>query len=69
MTIPRRKGEPIGGRAATSIRATTTLEALAKLQTPFRDGGTVTAGNASGVNDGACALIVACEAAAASATA
>ena len=35
------------------------MEALAKLPTPFRDGGTVTAGNASGVNDGAAALIVA----------
>jgi acetyl-CoA acyltransferase len=37
----------------------TTLEALAKLPTPFREGGTVTAGNASGVNDGAAALLVA----------
>ncbi len=42
----------------------TTLEALAKLGTPFRKSGTVTAGNASGVNDGACAMIVASEAAA-----
>ncbi|MFO0334847.1 MAG: 3-oxoadipyl-CoA thiolase [Pseudomonadota bacterium] len=41
----------------------TTLEALSRLGTPFRDGGTVTAGNASGVNDGACALLVASEAA------
>jgi len=40
-------------------RATTTLEKLASLKTPFREGGTVTAGNASGLNDGACALIVA----------
>jgi acetyl-CoA acyltransferase len=39
------------------------MEALAKLPTPFREGGTVTAGNASGVNDGAAALIVASEAA------
>src|SRR5262249_55349949 len=39
------------------------LEALAKLPTPFRKGGTVTAGNASGVNDGACALLLASEAA------
>jgi 3-oxoadipyl-CoA thiolase len=46
-------------------RPDTTLEALAKLPTPFRKGGTVTAGNASGVNDGACALFVASEAAAA----
>ena len=42
----------------------TTLEALAKLRPPFRDGGTVTAGNASGVNDGACALLIASERAA-----
>ena len=45
-------------------RPGTTLEGLAKLPTPFRDGGTVTAGNASGLNDGACALLVASEAAA-----
>jgi acetyl-CoA acyltransferase len=42
----------------------TSLEALAKLPTPFRPGGTVTAGNASGVNDGACALLLASAAAA-----
>lgn len=42
----------------------TSLEALSGLATPFRAGGTVTAGNASGVNDGACALVVASEAAA-----
>jgi acetyl-CoA acyltransferase len=42
----------------------TSLEALAKLATPFRAGGTVTAGNASGVNDGACALLLASPAAA-----
>ena len=40
-------------------RAGTTVEALAKLPTPFREGGSVTAGNASGINDGACAVIVA----------
>jgi len=45
-------------------RPDTTLERLAKLPTPFRAGGTVTAGNASGVNDGACAVIVASAAAA-----
>ena len=44
-------------------RADTTLEGLAKLKTPFRNPGTVTAGNASGVNDGAAALIIASEAA------
>ena len=40
-------------------RATTTLEGLAALKTPFRTGGTITAGNASGINDGACALLIA----------
>jgi acetyl-CoA acyltransferase len=45
-------------------RPETTLEGLAKLKTPFRNPGTVTAGNASGVNDGAAALVVASEAAA-----
>ena len=45
-------------------RPETTLEQLAKLKTPFRVGGTITAGNASGVNDGAAALIIASEAAA-----
>ena len=44
------------------IRADTTIEALAKLKAPFREGGSVTAGNASGVNDGACAMILASEA-------
>ena len=44
-------------------RADTTLEALAKLRTPFRPNGTITAGNASGVNDGACATIIASAAA------
>ena len=45
-------------------RADTTIEGLTKLPTPFRKGGTVTAGNASGVNDGACAMFVASESAA-----
>ena len=40
-------------------RASTTLEGLAALKTPFREGGSVTAGNASGINDGACALLIA----------
>ena len=48
------------------IRPDTTMEALAKLPTPFRQNGTVTAGNASGINDGACAMFVASEEAAAS---
>lgn len=64
VTIPQRKGEPVVVDRDEHPRATT-LEALAKLGTPFKkEGGTVTAGNASGVNDGATALIVASEAAA-----
>jgi acetyl-CoA acetyltransferase family protein len=47
------------------IRPDTTIEALAKLPTPFRENGTVTAGNASGINDGSCAMFVASEEAAA----
>ena len=63
VTIPQRKGDPIVVAKDEHPRAGTTLETLAKLPTPFRQGGTVTAGNASGVNDGAAALIVASEAA------
>ncbi len=48
------------------IRPDTTIEALAKLPTPFRENGTVTAGNASGINDGSCAMFVASEEVAAS---
>ena len=63
VTIPQRKGDAIVVSKDEHPRATT-IEALAKLGTPFRAGGTVTAGNASGVNDGAAALIIASEAAA-----
>ncbi|RWL17941.1 MAG: 3-oxoadipyl-CoA thiolase [Mesorhizobium sp.] len=63
VTIPQRKGEPVVVGKDEHPRAGTTVEALAGLPTPFRQGGTVTAGNASGVNDGAAALIVASEAA------
>lgn len=58
VTIPRRKQEPLVFVRDEHIRETS-LEALAKLGTPFRENGSVTAGNASGVNDGACALLVA----------
>jgi acetyl-CoA acyltransferase len=64
VTIPQRKGEPVVIAKDEHPRAGTTVEILARLPTPFREGGTVTAGNASGVNDGAAALIVASEAAA-----
>ncbi|GEO85373.1 MULTISPECIES: 3-oxoadipyl-CoA thiolase [Alphaproteobacteria] len=64
VTIPQRKGDPLVVDRDEHPRATT-MEILAKLGTPFKkEGGTVTAGNASGVNDGAAALIVASEAAA-----
>jgi len=63
VTIPQRKGDPIVVGRDEHPRETT-MEALGKLGTPFRKNGTVTAGNASGVNDGAAALIVASEAAA-----
>ena len=58
VSIPQRKGDPVLVDRDEHPRATT-MEALAKLGTPFRKGGTVTAGNASGVNDGAAALILA----------
>ncbi len=63
VTIPRRKGEPIVFEHDEFIRPDTTLEKLAKLKPVFRtDGkGSVTAGNSSGINDGACALLVASE--------
>ena len=64
VTIPQRRGDDLVVSNDEHPRATS-LEKLGKLATPFRDGGTVTAGNASGVNDGAAALIVASEAAAA----
>jgi acetyl-CoA acyltransferase len=63
VSIPQRKGNVLVVSKDEYPRATT-LEALAKLGTPFRIGGTVTAGNASGVNDGAAALIIASEEAA-----
>jgi acetyl-CoA acyltransferase len=65
VSIPQRKGDAIVVDKDEHPRAGTTVETLAKLGTPFRkEGGTVTAGNASGVNDGAAALVVASEAAA-----
>ena len=64
VAVPQRKGAPVTIDADEHPRATT-LERLASLATPFRQGGSVTAGNASGVNDGAAALIIASEAAAA----
>ena len=65
VTIARRKGDPTVVAEDEHPRPETTLEALARLAAPFRkEGGSVTAGNASGVNDGAAAMILASEAAA-----
>ncbi|WP_186394845.1 3-oxoadipyl-CoA thiolase [Stappia sp. TSB10GB4] len=61
VTIPQRKGDPVVVERDEHPRAGTTAEKLAKLPTPFRQGGSVTAGNASGVNDGAAALLIASE--------
>jgi 3-oxoadipyl-CoA thiolase len=55
------RGKPLTVSLDEHPRADTTLEGLAKLKTPFRTPGTVTAGNASGVNDGACAMLLASE--------
>lgn len=64
VEIPQRKGDPKIVDQDEHLRPETTLDALAKLRAPFRSGGSVTAGNASGVNDGAAAMILASEAAA-----
>lgn len=63
VTIPQRKADPIIVDKDEHPRPGTTAEKLGKLPTPFREGGSVTAGNASGVNDGAAALIIASDAA------
>jgi acetyl-CoA acyltransferase len=62
VEAPQAKGPSKTISQDEHLRPETTLEALAKLPTPFREGGTVTAGNASGINDGACAMFVASEA-------
>jgi 3-oxoadipyl-CoA thiolase len=63
VTIPQKKGEPKVIDTDEHPRPDTTLEALAKLKGVVKPDGTVTAGNASGVNDGACALLLASAAA------
>jgi len=59
VVIPQRKGDDVVVDTDEHPRPATTVENLAKLRAPFREGGSVTAGNASGVNDGAAALIIA----------
>ena len=58
VTIPQRRGDPVVVARDEHPRPETTPEALAKLRAAFREGGTVTAGNSSGINDGASALLV-----------
>ena len=58
VQIPQKKGAPLIFDTDEPVREDTTLEALAKLKPAFKEGGTVTAGNAPGVNDGASALVV-----------
>jgi len=59
VSVPQRKGDPIVVDTDEHPRAGSTLEALANLRPIVRKDGTVTAGNASGINDGACALLIA----------
>lgn len=61
VSIAQRKGDPLLVEQDEHPRPETKLEKLGKLSTPFRENGCITAGNASGVNDGAAALIVASE--------
>lgn len=58
VEIPQRSGEPVVVRADEHPRPETTAASLAKLRPAFREGGTVTAGNSSGVNDGAAAVLL-----------
>ena len=64
VSIPQKKGEPLEVKLDEHPRADTSLAALAKLKGIVKPEGTVTAGNSSGVNDGACALLLASESAA-----
>ena len=59
VEVPRRRGDPIVVREDEHPRPEVTSEGLARLRPAFRPGGTVTAGNSSGINDGAAALLLA----------
>ena len=63
VTVPQRKGEPLTVDTDEHPRAGSTIEGLVRLRPIVRQDGTVTAGNASGINDGACALLLASDAA------
>ena len=58
VSVPQRRGEPVTVTQDEHPRADTTLEGLGKLRAVFKEGGTVTAGNSAGVNDGAAAVVV-----------
>ncbi|MDE9364158.1 acetyl-CoA C-acetyltransferase [Luteipulveratus sp. YIM 133132] len=58
VSIPQRKGDPIEFREDEGIRADTTTESLSRLRPAFRKDGTITAGSASQISDGACAVVV-----------
>jgi 3-oxoadipyl-CoA thiolase len=64
VTVPQRRGEPIVVDRDEHPRPGSTIDGLAKLKPIVREDGSITAGNASGINDGACALLIASEAAA-----
>jgi acetyl-CoA acetyltransferase family protein len=58
IEVPQRKGDPVVVARDEHPRADTSAEALARLRPAFRDGGSITAGNSSGINDGASAVLV-----------
>lgn len=58
VEIPQRKGDPVQFTVDEGVRADTTAESLSGLRPAFRKGGTITAGNASQISDGACAVVV-----------
>ena len=62
VEIPQKKGDPVRVTRDEHVRGGTTMEALTKLRAAFKKDGSVTAGNASGINDGAAALVVMSEA-------
>lgn len=58
VNVPQRRGDPVAVTQDEHPRADTTLEGLGKLRPVFKEGGTVTAGNSAGINDGAAAVVV-----------
>ncbi|MEE8443674.1 MAG: thiolase family protein [Dehalococcoidia bacterium] len=58
VSVPQRRGDPILVQQDEQPRADATLEGLASLPTAFKEGGTVTAGNSAGINDGAAAVVI-----------